>query len=40
MSRTTRITLGTVYCLWDEDNWRYFYFRVADEAPVDRVFIG
>lgn len=40
MSRTTRITLGPVYCLWDEDKWRDFYFRVADEAPVDRVVIG
>lgn len=40
MSRMTRITLGPVYCLWGEDKWRDFYFRVADEAPVDRVVIG
>lgn len=40
MSRTTRITLGPVYYLWGEDKWRDFYFRVADEAPVDRVVIG
>jgi collagenase-like PrtC family protease len=40
MSRTPRITLGPVYYLWGEDKWRDFYFRVADEAPVDRVVIG
>jgi len=40
MSRTTRITLGPVYYLWSEDKWRDFYFRIADEAPVDRVVIG
>jgi collagenase-like PrtC family protease len=36
----TRITLGPVYFLWSEDKWRDFYFRIADEAPVDRVVIG
>jgi O2-independent ubiquinone biosynthesis protein UbiV len=40
MSRTTRITLGPVYYLWGEDKWRDFYFRIADEAPVDRIVIG
>lgn len=40
MTRTTRITLGPVYFLWSEDKWRDFYFRIADEAPVDRVVIG
>lgn len=35
-----RITLGPVYYLWGEDKWRDFYFRMADEAPVDRVVIG
>lgn len=40
MSRRTRITLGPVYYLWGEDKWRDFYFRIADEAPVDRVVIG
>lgn len=40
MAQTTRITLGPVYFLWSEEKWRDFYFRIADEAPVDRVVIG
>lgn len=40
MTRTTRITLGPIYFLWNEEKWRDFYFAVADEAPVDRVVIG
>ena len=40
MPRTTRITLGPLYFLWNEDKWRDFYFRIADEAPIDRVVLG
>lgn len=40
MPPATRITLGPVYFLWGEEKWRDFYFRIADEAPVDRVVIG
>jgi collagenase-like PrtC family protease len=40
MSRTTRITLGPVYFLWNEEKWRNFYFAIADEASVDRIVIG
>ncbi|MDP9835500.1 collagenase-like PrtC family protease [Neorhizobium huautlense] len=34
------LTLGPVYYLWDAAKWRDFHFRMADEAPVDRVLIG
>lgn len=36
----TELTLGPVYYLWDGPKWRDFYFRIADEAPVDRVILG
>lgn len=35
-----KLTLGPVLFLWDEDRWRDFYFRIADEADVDTVVIG
>lgn len=34
------LTLGPVLYLWDGPKWRDFYFRMADEAPVDHVVIG
>ncbi|WP_117195296.1 ubiquinone anaerobic biosynthesis protein UbiV [Rhizobium terrae] len=34
------LTMGPVYYLWDGPKWRDFHFRIADEAPVDRVVIG
>jgi collagenase-like PrtC family protease len=34
------LTLGPVLFLWDADTWRDFYFRIADEAPVDTVVVG
>ena len=34
------LTLGPVLFLWDEERWRDFYFRIADEADVDTVVIG
>ncbi|MBP1844198.1 collagenase-like PrtC family protease [Rhizobium petrolearium] len=42
MSRTVppSLTMGPVYYLWDGPKWRDFHFRIADEAPVDRVVIG
>ncbi|RKE83291.1 collagenase-like PrtC family protease [Rhizobium sp. AG855] len=36
----SELTLGPVYYLWDGPKWRDFYFRMADEAPVDRVILG
>lgn len=35
-----RLTLGPVLYNWDAGAWRDFYFRIADEAPVDTVSIG
>ncbi|MEI8395927.1 MAG: U32 family peptidase [Rhodospirillaceae bacterium] len=35
-----RLTLGPVLFNWAPEIWRDFYFRMADEAPVDRVVIG
>lgn len=34
------LTLGPVYYLWSAEEWRDFYFRIADEAPVDTVILG
>ncbi|TAL29727.1 MAG: U32 family peptidase [Alphaproteobacteria bacterium] len=34
------LTLGPILFHWPEDRWRDFYFRIADEAPVDTVYIG
>ena len=34
------LTLGPVLFLWDDDRWRDFYFRIADEGDVDTVVIG
>ena len=36
----TRLTLGPVLFNWSPEVWRDFYFRIADEAPVDSVIIG
>lgn len=34
------LTLGPVLFNWTPDKWRDFYFRIADEAPVQVVFVG
>jgi len=34
------ITLGPVLFNWPPDQWRDFYFRIADEAPVATVYLG
>jgi O2-independent ubiquinone biosynthesis protein UbiV len=36
----TTLTLGPVLYLWESQMWRDFYFRIADEADVDRVVLG
>jgi collagenase-like PrtC family protease len=36
----TTLTLGPVPYLWQPDDWRDFYHRVADEADVDTVVVG
>lgn len=35
-----KLTLGPVLFNWPAAIWRDFYFRVADEAPVDTVVVG
>jgi collagenase-like PrtC family protease len=39
-SNPPSLTMGPVYYLWDGPKWRDFHFRIADEAPVDRVVVG
>ncbi len=35
-----QLTLGPVLFNWQPDQWRDFYYRMADEAPVDSVYVG
>jgi collagenase-like PrtC family protease len=35
-----QLTLGPVLFNWSAEKWRDFYFRIADEAPVDTVCVG
>ncbi len=37
---SARISLGPILYHWDAATKRDFYFRVADEAPVDIVYLG
>ncbi len=37
---TAKLTLGPVLFNWKPEVWRDFYFRIADEAPVDTVHLG
>ena len=34
------LTLGPVLFNWKPENWRDFYFRMADEAPLSAVYLG
>ncbi|NQV58296.1 MAG: U32 family peptidase [Alphaproteobacteria bacterium] len=34
------LTLGPVLFHWEAARWRDFYFRIADEAPIDTVYLG
>lgn len=36
----TSLTLGPVLFNWPAEQWRDFYYRIADEAPVDHVSVG
>ncbi len=40
MALTMQLSLGPVLYNWQPERWRDFYFRVADEAPVDVVSVG
>lgn len=35
-----KLTMGPLLFNWRPEAWRDFYFRVADEAPVDTVHLG
>lgn len=35
-----QLTVGPVLFNWQPDQWRDFYYRMADEAPVDSVYVG
>lgn len=35
-----QLCLGPVLFNWQAEAWRDFYFRIADEAPVDTVVVG
>ncbi len=37
---TTTLSLGPVLFNWDAEEKRDFYFRIADEAPLDTVYVG
>ncbi len=36
----SELTLGPVLFNWQPETWRDFYFRIADEAPVETVYLG
>lgn len=36
----TDLSVGPVLFNWPVETWRDFYFRLADEAPVDTVYVG
>ena len=36
----SKLSIGPVLFNWKPEVWRDFYFRVADEAPVDSVHLG
>ncbi|PKU26509.1 ubiquinone anaerobic biosynthesis protein UbiV [Telmatospirillum siberiense] len=38
--REAKLTVGPVLFNWRPEVWRDFYFRLADEAPVDTVHLG
>jgi collagenase-like PrtC family protease len=37
---TTKLTLGPLFFHWKPERRRDFYFRIADEAPIDCVYVG
>ncbi|RXV64638.1 U32 family peptidase [Roseovarius sp. A46] len=40
MEMTTKLTLGPIAYHWSAERRRDFYARIADEAPVDEVYLG
>ena len=40
MTSKAKLTLGPLFYHWPAERMRDFYFRIADEAPVDCVYLG
>ncbi|MDD3183137.1 MAG: U32 family peptidase [Alphaproteobacteria bacterium] len=40
MGVASKLTLGPLFYHWPAEKMRDFYFRIADEAPVDCVYLG
>jgi O2-independent ubiquinone biosynthesis protein UbiV len=40
MAMTTQLSLGPILYQWSEKKRRDFYFQIADEAPIDIVYLG
>ncbi|HVI51424.1 MAG TPA: U32 family peptidase [Candidatus Sulfotelmatobacter sp.] len=40
MSADAKLSIGPCLFNWKAEVWRDFYFRIADEAPVDTVHLG
>ena len=40
MTADTKLTLGPLLFNWTAEQRRDFYARIADEAPVDTVYLG
>lgn len=38
--KSTALTLGPILFHWPAERRRDFYYRIADEAPVERVYLG
>ena len=39
-AKQASLTMGPVLYNWSVDKWRDFYFRIADEADIDSVYLG
>lgn len=39
-AKSAKLSLGPVLFNWKPEIWRDFYFRIADEADVDTVYVG
>ncbi len=40
VKKKPKLSLGPIWFNWPPEKWRDFYFRIADEAPVDSVCVG
>ncbi|MDR0483803.1 MAG: U32 family peptidase [Alphaproteobacteria bacterium] len=40
MSNDYKLTLGACLFNWKVNDWQDFYFKIADETPIDEVYLG